>query len=91
MMDLINGVFELIGGMLLFLNCWKIHKDKQLKGVSWIPTIFFTSWSVWNMTYYPFLHQWYSFLGGCVIFIANVSWLGWTFYYLQKEIDGRHN
>jgi hypothetical protein len=83
-MDLINGCFELIGGILLFGNCWRMHKDKQLKGVSWLPTLFFTSWGFWNLLYYPALNQWFSFAGGCVIVLANTPWLGMTLYYLRQ-------
>ena len=37
--DMINGLFEVFGGLLLCLNCWKMFCDKQLKGVSWLPSL----------------------------------------------------
>ncbi len=83
--DLINGLFELSGALLLSLNVRRLLKDKQLKGVSWLPTLFFTSWGIWNLHYYPSLDQWFSFLGGCAIVSVNTIWLFLLFYYRQKH------
>lgn len=83
--DVINGFFEFCGALALAVNVRKLYKDKMVKGVHWASTIFFTSWSAWNLFYYPSLHQWVSFAGGCCIVVANTTWLLLVVYY-RKEV-----
>lgn len=91
--DIINGTFELFGGLLMWLNVRAIRRDKEIKGVSWIPCIFFTTWGIWNLWYYPSLDQWFSFWGGVVLVAANATWIYHIWYYdrytkfLLQEID----
>jgi len=82
--DMINGLFELFGGTLLLLNIIQLHKDKTVKGVSWLPTMFFTAWGIWNLFFYPYLNQWYSFIGSLWIVITNGIWLIQILYYKHK-------
>lgn len=83
--DLINGAFECFGGVFLVLNIRTLLRDKQVKGIHWGSTIFFTSWSLWNMWYYPHLDQWASFYGGLFICAANVVWLSLRLYYSRRQ------
>ncbi len=79
-MDMTNGIFEIVGGMLLVINIVKLCRDKTLAGVSIWPTLHFTLWGVWNLFYYPSLGQWWSVTGAWFIVIANTVWLilvGW--------------
>lgn len=73
--DLTNGVFELLGGLFVLNHCRAVWKDKAVKGVSIISTMFFTAWGVWNLYYYPSLNQWWSFVGGLAIVAANALWI----------------
>lgn len=82
--DLINGLFELFSGILCILNITKIIQDKELKGISWIPLLFFTLWGAWNLYYYPSLNQTLSFIGGLFIFFSNIVWLILIVYYKYK-------
>lgn len=79
--DVINGIFEIVGALFILLNIRRIYLDKQLKGVSWLPTVFFSSWGFWNLFYYPSLNQWYSFAGGILMVATNSFWLGQILYY----------
>lgn len=79
--DIINGSFELIAGLLSLINIFRLIKDKQVKGVSWMPTSFFTLWGAWNLYYYPSINQPFSFIGGLSIFATNVIWISLVFYY----------
>lgn len=81
MFDLINGVFELCGGLLLFLNVYRLIKDKQVRGVSLLPVTLWTLWGLWNLAYYPSLDQWFSFAGGLVVVFGNMVWLSLAIYY----------
>jgi hypothetical protein len=83
--DLVNGLFECCSGFFCWINIFKLIKDKELKGVSWIPLSFFTLWGFWNLFYYPSLNQTLSFIGGISIVIANVVWLSLVFYYKKKK------
>ena len=84
--DIINGMFELFGSVLLWRNVWQLYKDKQVKGVHWNATAFFAAWGYWNLYYYPSLEQWWSFWGGVSIVIANTIWLLQMIYYINKGI-----
>lgn len=73
--DILNGSFETLGGAFLLLNCRRVWKDKSVKGVSILATSFFAGWGLWNLYYYPSLHQWFSFWGGCATVSANLLWI----------------
>ncbi len=83
--DIINGAFELAGGLFIFRSILKLNKDKEVKGVHWIHAAFFAFWGYWNLFYYPYLGQWISFIGGLGVVTANTIWLGQMIYYLRKE------
>ena len=72
--DLINGTFEILGGVFVLNHCRSVIRDKAVKGVSIISVVFFSLWGCWNIYYYPHLDQWWSFYGGLVIVSANTLW-----------------
>lgn len=88
--DLINGFFELCGGLLYVINIRRLIRDKEVRGVSWIPTLFFTFWGAWNLYYYPSLNQTLSFIGGIFIFTTNAIWIYLVFYYKWKHKSPCH-
>jgi hypothetical protein len=73
--DMINGLFECVGGLLVLLHCRAVLRDRAVAGVSPIATALFTLWGIWNLFYYPHLGQWFSFAAGLVIVAANGWWL----------------
>lgn len=81
--DAINGLYELLGGFFLWRNVRQLHREKQVKGVSAVSTAFFASWGVWNLYFYPHLGQWFSFLGGLNIVVANLVWVGQMIRYTR--------
>jgi hypothetical protein len=87
--DAVNGSFELVGGFAVLLHCWKLYKDKQIKGVSWLASLFFTLWGYWNLYYYPHLEQWLSLFGGTVIVAGNTMWVAMMLYYMRKNNNER--
>lgn len=84
--DLINSLFELVGGTVLLLDVYKLYMDKQFKGVHLAPRFFFTAWGLWNLWYYPYLEQWLSFGGGLFIVFSNVVWLILALYYMGRGV-----
>ena len=81
--DLINGSFECLGGILNWMNCYRLYKDKEVKGVFPLVWVFFATWGLYNLWYYPHLHQILSFYGGLVIVAANLVWVSLCYYYLH--------
>lgn len=82
--DLANGCFEATGGIMILMNCRALYRDKCFRGVSLLPTLFFTSWGIFNLGYYPHLGQWLSFTGGLTIAIANLIWLSLALRYRKN-------
>lgn len=82
--DLINGMFESIGALMIFQNVRTLHRDKMVRGVHWGPTGFFASWGLWNLFYYPHLEQWFSFVAGAVLVTINTIWLIQMLYYRNR-------
>lgn len=88
--DLVNGAFEMLGGVLLWMNVRQIVRDKKVEGLWWPSTVFFCAWGLWNLYYYPALGQWWSFAGGLNIVVANATWLAlWWFYAHRVALNGR--
>ena len=78
------GIFAFVGGIFLFFNCLKLHKDKEIKGVSIVTSIFFFLWSVWNLYYFYELKQWFSLIGGIFMSITNGWWIIIAIYFKKK-------
>lgn len=89
--DLVNGLFEIVGGLTQVLNIRQLMRDKQVKGVSWPVTGFFTAWGLWNLLYYPHLEQWFSFFGGILLVLTNSIWLALLMYYRKKDKDASNS
>jgi hypothetical protein len=81
--DIVNGLFELIGGLFILNHCRVLYQHKQVKGVSIVSTMFFSAWGFWNLFFYPHLEQMWSFAGGVVIVVANCLWIGLMLYYAK--------
>jgi len=84
--DIINALFETFGGVVILLNIFRIYKDKEVKGFHWLVLFFFTSWGYWNLWYYPYLNQWFSFFGGIGVVTTNTVYLGMVLYYMRKSV-----
>jgi len=83
--DLINSIFESMAGILLWNNVRILYQDKKVRGVSVFTTAVFGAWGYWNLYYYPFLHQWMSFLGGLLVVFANTVWVYLAIRYARKS------
>lgn len=73
--DLANGAFEATGGCFVWMNVYRLWRDRQVRGTFWPATLVFTAWGIFNLYYYPHLGQWLSFSGGLVIVLANAAWV----------------
>ena len=73
--DAVSGAFSTLSGFMLWNNVRMLYKHKKVKGMSILTVCFFTTWGFWNLYYFPFLKQWWTFAGGFVILSANVVWV----------------
>lgn len=83
--DLINGGFEVFGFVAMANNIRGLLKDKMVRGFRLTSMLFFTSWGIWNVYYYPHLQQWASFVGGLLMCLSNIVYVSLTIYYLRKN------
>lgn len=74
--DLVNALFEGSGGIFVALNAWDIWKRKAVAGQTFTALFFFTAWGVWNLFYYPAVHQWWSTFGAWSIMLVNCIQIG---------------
>ena len=66
MNDAINGILELVGAFFLLTNCMLLYHHKRVQGISVYTTVFFTTWGLWNLYFYPANKLWLSFAGGAL-------------------------
>lgn len=73
--DIINGSFELLGAILTWRNAVELYRVREIRGVYWPTSAFFSAWGLWNLAYYPLLGQWFSFVGGVLLVSGNLAWV----------------
>jgi hypothetical protein len=56
--------------------------------VYWPTSLFFTSWGVWNLYYYPSLGQWLSFAAGIALCLGNIAWVSQA---IRLAYRSKHN
>lgn len=76
-----NAFFEGIGSILTWLNVRRLYIDKEVKGLQWQVTGFWTAWGVFNLFFYPAMDLWLSFWGGVSIVTANAVWVCMVLHY----------
>lgn len=94
--DAINGAFEAFGALFVLNHCRVLHAHKSVRGVSVVSVVFFASWGVWNLWFYPSLGQWLSFLGGAGIVVANFIYVALLLHYKLRglnatDVSARHD
>ncbi|HVM73411.1 MAG TPA: hypothetical protein VMU13_00835 [Candidatus Paceibacterota bacterium] len=83
--DIANATFESLCIGFTGLNLLAILRDKQVRGFSLITSLFFVTWTIWNVFYYASLRQPVSVWG---TFAANVQYTNYiflVFYYVWLE------
>lgn len=84
-LDLINSLFELLSSLAIVNHIRILIKDKNVKGVSIVSTIFFTLWGFWNIFYYPSIGQTLSSLAGVLVCLANAVWVFLMIRYRKQQ------
>lgn len=83
--DLINGLFEACGGLLMLLDIKVIIRDRAVRGVYWPSRIFFLVWGGWNVYFYSYYDHIWSWLGGAFMLAVNAVWVFLAWYYSRKQ------
>lgn len=79
--DQINGLFEIVGSAFVLPSIIAIIKQKEVHGINWITQLFFTSWSIWNLYFYPSEELFSSFYGAVFLSLSQLIWLILLIYY----------
>jgi hypothetical protein len=88
--DQINAFLIFVGSLMVFKSCFIVYRDKSVRGVSIIANMYFTAWGMWNVFYFPHLHQYWSFGAEMCICTANILWISLMLYYKRKEKSQIH-
>lgn len=83
--DIVNGLFETGGAFFTWMNAWKLHKDKEIRGVYWPITAFFAAWGLWNLVYYRALEQYFSWYAGMLLVVGNIAWVAQAVWFRRKK------
>ena len=86
--DLINGLFEGLGALLIWLNVKTLIQTKQLIGFRLSVVAFFAAWGYWNLFYYPSLNQPISTAFALVLALGNTFYTVLALIYRRR--DARH-
>jgi hypothetical protein len=86
--DLVNGLLELVGAILLLNNCRVLYRHQKVEGVSVTATAYFSCWGMWNLYFYPSNHLWFSFAGAICLTLTNISWVGMAICYRKAKVVG---
>ena len=73
--DVGNALIETVGGLFIWLSVKKILHDREVKGFSIFPMLFFTSWGIWNLWYYQHVGQWISGYAAFMPALANATYI----------------
>jgi hypothetical protein len=72
--DTANGLFEIVGGIAVWVDVAQIFRDKKSAGIHPAAMAFFTIWALWNIFYYFHLSQWFSLWAGVPLAIGDLFW-----------------
>lgn len=86
--DAVVAGFELVSGLLIWRSVVLLHRQKQVRGVSFWPIVFFALWGWWNVYWYAYINAWWAWWAGWNVVLANTWWAGQIGYYLWRERRG---
>lgn len=73
--DYMNAGFEAGGAAFNILNIRKILIEKEVKGVSLVPTAVFTTWGLFNVYFYSVNHLPISAIAAIAMCLVNATWV----------------
>lgn len=82
--DWTMAAFELGAAFFQLFNIKALRRDKSLRGVSTLPTIFFTIWGCYNVYFYPATGNPITGIAAVLILIVNIYWLLLAYKYRKN-------
>jgi hypothetical protein len=84
--DAVNAVFEALAGAFVLNHLRVLLKDRQVRGVSLVSSVFFLVWGCWNTGwYYAALRQPYSLYCGLVVVLANAAYVAALVWFKHRR------
>jgi len=80
-LDQMNAAFELGGAFLRTLDCVKLFQAKRFMGGHLGTALYFLLWGVFNVFFYPSLHQEWSFWAAIALMTINGVWFVMAVHY----------
>lgn len=88
--DFANGLFELFGACMVYLHVRRLRRDRTVAGFSWWPSVFWNSWGVFNLFFYPANGLWWSFAGATALVGVN-AWHAYLLYLYYPRAGRPHS
>lgn len=88
-LDLSNAFFEGVGAILTWTNVMRIRRDREVKGIDWRVTAFWSAWGVWNVGYYDSVGHPLSMWAGAFLAAGNVCWVLHAVHYTRRRAEQR--
>jgi hypothetical protein len=82
--DTVNAIFEGSGALLQWGSTYRIYKDRGYAGIYLPAAALFTLWGYWNLFYYPYLGQMFSFWATIIMVSGNTAWLVLMMFFGRK-------
>ena len=87
--DLLNSILEFVASAFILNHCLVLYKDKSVKGVSTVSTIYFLGCGIWNLYYSSNLNQKYTLIACVLTTLFSVLRVGMMVYYRRKEHENQ--
>jgi uncharacterized membrane protein YqgA involved in biofilm formation len=83
--DTINACFEGGGALFLCMNVRRLLKDKSVKGVSLVPSLWWTAWGFWNIYFYAAVACAASFWAGIAVVSVQAVWVCLALMFARRD------
>lgn len=83
--DLTNAFFEMFGAVLSSTSIFALLKEKEVRGVSIWPSVFFITWGFQNLFFYKIVNQPISQIAAVFMLLSNIVWFGLALYYKRQN------
>jgi hypothetical protein len=85
MTDFINCLFEIGSALFIWMNVFRLYKDKRVLGVSLLPSLWFCFAGAWRLHFYLTLGAFRSSISCGISLFASIVWLLLAFEYQRSR------
>ena len=73
--EMLEGLFYILGAVLAWMNARQLYVDRTLKGVHWGTPIFLTIFSLWSLFVNPLQSVWLAHYASIAMLVGNLIWV----------------